>query len=66
MGSLIAADEPHRSDWFYVEEFAVMTRHSLMLADGITDYLPWYSWVAMAALVIIIVAYKLYQKKMME
>jgi hypothetical protein len=30
-----------------------------------SEYFPWYTWVAMAALVAIIVGYKMYQKKMM-
>jgi hypothetical protein len=43
-----------------------MNSDRLMLAEGITDFLPWYSWVAMAALVVIIIGYRIYQKKMME
>ena len=30
------------------------------------DFLPWYSWVAIALLIVVIVGYKMYQKKMMS
>lgn len=30
------------------------------------DFLPWYSWVAIGLLIVVIVAYKMYQKKMMD
>jgi hypothetical protein len=38
----------------------------MLLADGIGDWFPWYTWVCLGALIVIIVAYKMYQKKMMS
>lgn len=43
-----------------------MTANLMLLAEGITDYFPWYTWVCMAALILILVGYKMYQKKMMS
>lgn len=37
-----------------------------LLAEGIGDWFPWYTWVCMAALVGILIAYKLYVKKTMS
>ena len=39
---------------------------NVTLLAGITDWFPWYTWVSAAALVIILVAYRMYQKKMMN
>lgn len=43
-----------------------MAGQLLLLGEGISDFLPWYTWVSMAALVAIIVGYRMYQKKMMS
>ena len=29
------------------------------------DILPWYSWLAMVGLIVVVIGYKMYQKKMM-
>lgn len=42
-----------------------MSSNLMILADSIF-VLPWYSWVSLAALIAIIVGYKMYQKKMMS
>jgi hypothetical protein len=42
-----------------------MTRDALMLADGMFDFLPWYSWLSIGLLILVIIGYKMYQKKMM-
>jgi hypothetical protein len=38
----------------------------MLVADGIGDWFPWYTWVCLGALIVIIFAYKMYQKKMMS
>lgn len=43
-----------------------MSSNLMMLAEGMSDYFPWYTWVSMGLLVVVIVGYKLYQKKMMS
>lgn len=30
------------------------------------DLLPWYSWASIGLLIVVIIAYKMYQKKMMD
>jgi hypothetical protein len=39
---------------------------NLLLAEGISDWLPWYTWVCMGLLVAILIGYRMYQKKMMS
>ncbi len=43
-----------------------MSPSLVLLAEGISDWFPWYTWVSMAALIVIIIGYKMYQKKMMS
>lgn len=43
-----------------------MASNLMLLAEGITDYFPWYTWVSMGLLILVIVGYKMYQKKMMS
>lgn len=43
-----------------------MASNLMVLAEGMSDYFPWYTWVSMALLVLVIVGYKMYQKKMMS
>jgi len=42
-----------------------MMHSALMLAEGMGEYFPWYTWVAAGGLIVILVGYKMYQKKMM-
>ena len=42
-----------------------MSLKYLPLAQDSMFSFPWYSWVALIGLIVIIVGYKMYQKKMM-
>ncbi len=43
-----------------------MNPNLMLLAEGIGDWFPWYTWVLAGVLIVILVAYKMYQKKMMS
>lgn len=39
---------------------------NLTLLAGITDWVPWYTWACAGFLIVVLIAYKMYQKKMMS
>lgn len=50
---------------FWLKECMSMATDLLTLAEGIF-VMKWYSWVGIAGIIVVIIAYKIYQNKMMS